>query len=95
MNALWVSNTLAGKVTYRAFCEPRSLHRSLPSPPAQRADVLAESYALVEDGAITEADFKAWTFENPYKLYTEANPNFFKGTAIEAKLAGKRSTQAA
>jgi hypothetical protein len=33
MNALWVSNTLAGKVTYRAFCEPRSLRRPLPLPP--------------------------------------------------------------
>ena len=49
--------------------------------------VLAESYALVEEGAITEADFKAWVFGNPYKFYTEANANFFKGTAVEAKLA--------
>ncbi len=49
--------------------------------------VLAESYALVEEGALTEADFKAWVFGNPYKFYTEANPNFFKGTAVEAKLA--------
>jgi hypothetical protein len=46
-------------------------------------EVLAESYALVEQGAITEADFKAWVFDNPYKLYTEANADFFKGTAIE------------
>jgi predicted TIM-barrel fold metal-dependent hydrolase len=57
--------------------------------------VLAESYALVEEGVITEADFKAWTFDNPYKLYTDANANFFKGTAVEAKLATRRATQAA
>jgi hypothetical protein len=57
--------------------------------------VLAESYALVEEGVITESDFKAWTFDNPYKLYTEANANFFKGTAVEAKLANKRATKAA
>lgn len=49
-------------------------------------EVLAESYALVEQGAISEADFKAWVFDNPYKLYTEANPAFFRGTAVEAKL---------
>jgi hypothetical protein len=49
-------------------------------------EVLAESWQLVEEGVITEADFKAWTFDNPYKLYTEAKADFFKGTAIESKL---------
>lgn len=48
--------------------------------------VLAESYSLVEQGAITEADFKAWVFDNPYRLYTEANPKFFEGTAVGDKL---------
>ncbi|MBF2047101.1 MAG: amidohydrolase family protein [Elainella sp. C42_A2020_010] len=47
---------------------------------------LAESWELVEEGVISEADFKAYVFSNPYKLYTEANPNFFKGTVIEAQL---------
>ena len=49
-------------------------------------EVLAESHALVDQGAITEADFKAWVFENPYRLYTESNAAFFKGTAVESKL---------
>ena len=49
-------------------------------------DALAEAYGLVEQDIIGEADFKAYVFENPYKLYTEANPDFFKGTAVEAKL---------
>lgn len=48
---------------------------------------LAESWELVEEGVISEADFKAYVFENPYRLYTEANPDFFKGTAIESKLS--------
>jgi predicted TIM-barrel fold metal-dependent hydrolase len=48
--------------------------------------VLAESYSLVEQGALTEADFKAWVFDNPYRLYTEANPKFFEGTAVGDKL---------
>ncbi len=58
-------------------------------------EVLAESFALVEEAVITEADFKAWVFDNPYKLYTEANPNFFKGTAIEGKLRTKAAGSAA
>jgi hypothetical protein len=57
--------------------------------------VLAESHALVDEGAISEADFKAWVFGNPYKLYTEANPNFFKGTVVEAKLKAKSASRAA
>jgi hypothetical protein len=57
-------------------------------------EVLAESWQLVEDGAITEADFKAWTFDNPYKLYTEANANFFRGTRVEQKLNQKQAEAA-
>jgi hypothetical protein len=57
--------------------------------------VLAESWALVEQGALTEADFKAWTFDNPYKLYTEANPNFFAGTQVEQKLKARTRAEAA
>jgi predicted TIM-barrel fold metal-dependent hydrolase len=47
---------------------------------------LAESWDLVREGVISEADFKAYVFGNPYKFYTEANPDFFKGTAVESKL---------
>jgi predicted TIM-barrel fold metal-dependent hydrolase len=48
--------------------------------------VLAESRALVDQGAISEADFKAWVFDNPFKFYTEANPRFFEGTAVADRL---------
>jgi hypothetical protein len=54
--------------------------------------VLAESRALVEQGVITESDFKAWVFDNPYKFYTEANPNFFAGTAVGELLAKRART---
>lgn len=47
---------------------------------------LAESWALVQDGVLTEADFKAFVFDNPYRFYTQANPAFFAGTAVEEKL---------
>lgn len=52
---------------------------------------LAESWELVEEGVISEADFKAYVFENPYKLYTEANHDFFKGTAVESKISTSES----
>ena len=48
---------------------------------------LAESWDLVEQGVISAQDFKALVFGNPYRFYTEANPAFFQGTAIERKLA--------
>jgi hypothetical protein len=47
---------------------------------------LAESWDLVREGVISEDDFKAYVFGNPHKFYTEANPDFFKGTAVESKL---------
>lgn len=49
-------------------------------------DPLADSWELVEQGVISADDFKAFVFSNPYKFYTEANADFFKGTAVEAKL---------
>jgi hypothetical protein len=55
--------------------------------------VLAESQALVEQGVITEEDFKAWVFDNPYKFYTEANQNFFEGTAVGETLRARASTR--
>ena len=48
---------------------------------------LAESWDLVEQGVISAQDFKALVFGNPYRFYTQANPDFFRGTAIERKLA--------
>ena len=54
---------------------------------------LAESWDLVREGVISEADFKAYVFANPYKFYTEANPDFFKGTAVESKVGKIESQQ--
>ncbi|KAF1049187.1 amidohydrolase family protein [Xylophilus sp.] len=53
-------------------------------------DALAHARELVDQGVISEADFKAYVFENPYRLYTEANPRFFEGTAVEGKVAAAR-----
>jgi predicted TIM-barrel fold metal-dependent hydrolase len=47
-------------------------------------EVLEEAYELVEDGLITEQDFREFTFGNAVSLHGGMNPNFFKGTAVEA-----------
>ena len=48
------------------------------------SSVLAEAYELVEDGIVSEADFCDFVFANPVKLLAGMNPDFFKGTAVEA-----------
>lgn len=47
------------------------------------AGVLPEAYELVEDELIDEHDFRRFVFENPAKLWAEANPRFFQGTVVE------------
>jgi predicted TIM-barrel fold metal-dependent hydrolase len=45
--------------------------------------VLHEAWELVEDGRLDAAQFRAFTFENAARFYTDTNPDFFKGTAVE------------
>jgi hypothetical protein len=47
------------------------------------SDVTAEAYELVEDGQISEEDFREFVFVNPIRLWTHSNRDFFKGTAVE------------
>ena len=51
------------------------------------AGVLPEAYELVQDELIGPADLRDFLFANPVRFYGEANPNFFKGTAVEAAAA--------
>ncbi|MFP8876449.1 MAG: hypothetical protein VCB99_05970, partial [Myxococcota bacterium] len=46
--------------------------------------VLPEALELVDAGLLSPEDFRRFTFENPAKLFTRANPAFFDGTAVEA-----------
>ncbi|MGH7985973.1 MAG: amidohydrolase family protein [Candidatus Binataceae bacterium] len=46
-------------------------------------DAAVEAYEGVEDGLMTERDFRDFVFINPIKLHAAMNPNFFKGTVIE------------
>ncbi len=50
----------------------------------RNAEVVEEAYELVEEGVITEDDFRDFVFANPAELYAQTNPDFFKGTAVES-----------
>jgi hypothetical protein len=70
-------------------------------------DAAVEAYEGVEDGLMSEADFRDFVFINPIKLHAGMNPNFFKSTGLEheadkvlaelyaAECAGDRTTAAA
>ena len=45
--------------------------------------VLAEAYELVDDGMLSDTDFREFTFANPVMLHAGMNPHFFEGTVIE------------
>jgi hypothetical protein len=47
-------------------------------------EVLEEAWEMVDHGWIDEAAFEKFTFTNPVHFYTGTNPNFFKGTVVEA-----------
>ena len=51
------------------------------------ADVVPEAYELVEDGLITEGDFRDFVFANAVRFWGVANPNFFKDTVVEKEAA--------
>ena len=46
------------------------------------AGVLPEAHELVEDGRITNEDFRHFVFENPVRFWGETNPKFFEGTVL-------------
>jgi hypothetical protein len=50
-------------------------------------DPLPEAFELVEDGHITEDDFRSFVFANPVKLWGKQNPRFFDGTVVAKEAA--------
>ena len=44
--------------------------------------VLREAHELVEDGKITDEDFRHFVFDNPVRFWGETNPEFFAGTRV-------------
>jgi hypothetical protein len=56
-------------------------------------DVLHEAYELVEEKRLDAKQFRAFTFENAARFYTDTNPRFFEGTAIESDIETLLSTR--
>ena len=50
-------------------------------------DVLHEAWELVEEGRLDLAEFRAFTFENPARFYTDTNPRFFEGTRVASDVS--------
>jgi len=50
---------------------------------ADITSTLAEAYELVDDGLVSEDDFRDFTFTNAVRLHSSLNPDFFSGTAVE------------
>jgi predicted TIM-barrel fold metal-dependent hydrolase len=50
------------------------------------AEVLEEAYENVEKGWLDAAQFRAFSFENVARFYTDANPRFFAGTHVESEV---------
>ena len=51
--------------------------------------VLEEAHELLEDGDLTEDEFRSFTFGNAARLHTALNPDFFKGTVVENAVAAE------
>jgi hypothetical protein len=49
-------------------------------------EVLVEAYEGVEDGILTEEDFRDFVFANPVRLWAGMNPHFFTGTVVESQV---------
>jgi hypothetical protein len=60
-----------------------TLHRHYCQQARNLTEPLEEAYELVEEGVVTEADFRDFVVINPVTLWTGMNPEFFKGTVVE------------
>jgi predicted TIM-barrel fold metal-dependent hydrolase len=49
--------------------------------------VLPHAWELVTDGVMSADDFREFTFANPARFWTAANPDFFTGTSVEGAVA--------
>ena len=49
-------------------------------------EVTQEAYEPVEQGIMTEDNFRDFVFTNPTTLWTGMNPDFFTGTVVEQQV---------
>ena len=84
MNVLAFSSGLnRGGVTLPAVFASDVGHWDVPD----MREVVPEAWELVEDGHIDEEQFRAFVFDNPVRLWTAMNPDFFAGTVVSKALA--------
>lgn len=58
-------------------------------------DVMHEVYEMFEKGLLTAEDFRQFTFANAVHLHGGMNPDYFKGTAVEAEARAELASKAA
>ncbi|MCS6925603.1 MAG: amidohydrolase family protein [Candidatus Binatia bacterium] len=51
------------------------------------AEAVHEAYELVEQGLLSETDFRDLMFTNAAEFWTSTNPHFFRGTVVEDAVA--------
>ena len=57
--------------------------------------VMVEAYEMVDDGLMTDDNFRDFTFGNIVDMHSSMNPNFFKGTIVEDTAAAYMQEKAA
>ena len=50
---------------------------------ADASGIATEAYEQLEDGLMTEAQYRDFMFGNAVRLHGGMNPGFFKGTVVE------------
>ncbi len=78
-----------GGVRLTAFFSSDIGHWDVP----RLAPLLLHSRILVDDGAITEDDYRDFVFSGAVRYHAGANPDFFAGTAVEAAVAAELERQ--
>ena len=51
------------------------------------SETVEEAWELVDDGLISEVDFRDFTFVNAASMWKEADASFFAGTVVEEAVA--------
>jgi predicted TIM-barrel fold metal-dependent hydrolase len=84
MNVLaFASNLNPGGITLPAIFASDVGHWDVPD----LRGVVPEAYELVEHGHIDEEQFRDFVFDNPVRLWTAMNPEFFRDTILEKQAA--------
>jgi hypothetical protein len=76
----WATGPLSSVV--RSSCAP-ILGTDISLDASVMDEVVAEAFELLEDDVINEADFRAFTFDNPVALHKRLKEDLFTGTVCE------------